>query len=439
MENKDLRSLIPKDLIDECEIISAEIIDSSPLIITKRKPTERLRKKLVNIFGEYIQIKSIAENKEESPNKAFENILIESITKKATDLHLEPKEKYTLIRLRLDGVLYNSGEISNDLYKNILIHIKIRSNLNIAEKRLPQEGGFSFKFKGNNFDLRVSVIPTIFGEKIALRILPAEQTLKTLEDLGMSDESISIVKNAFSKKSGSIIVSGPTGSGKSSTLHVLVNYLNKKNKNIVTIEDPIEIVDEELNQIQVNEEIGLTYSSILKKILRQDPDVILLGEIRDTETARLACEASLTGHLIFTTIHTKNCESIVLRLLEMKIEPYLIASSLNVLISQRLLRRLCNNCKTLKPVPGNIFGLTDAYYEKGCPECNYTGFTGRIGVFETIQLSDKTKSLISKFDFNGNEIVNSIKKDHKRTLIENSIDLIKNGVTSISEVVKILE
>ena len=438
MENKDLIRLISKDLIEEYGIVSAEIRDNVPLIITKRKITNQLKKALIDIFGDDIEIKSIDGNREEIPNRAFENILIESILKKATDLHIEPKERNALIRLRLDGILYNSGEISNELYKNILTHLKIRAKLNIAEKRLPQEGSFPFKFKGNSFDIRVSVIPTLFGEKVALRILPLEQVLKTLEDLGMNSQSISIMNNALKKRSGSIIVSGPTGSGKSSTLHVLANYVNKRDKNIVTIEDPIEIVDENLNQTQVNEEIGLTYSTILKKILRQDPDVILLGEIRDGETARLACEASLTGHLMFTTIHTKNCESIVLRLFEMKIEPYLIASSLNVLISQRLLRRLCNNCKVLKPVMGEIFGLEEAYFENGCPTCHYTGYSGRIGVFEVIQLSDETKNLIARFN-SGEEIIKSIRRDCKKTLIENAVDLIKNGITSISEVAKIIE
>jgi len=437
MGNRNLVKLIPKEIVEEYKIESVEIKQDIPLVITKGKVSGKLRQVLEGIFGEDVKISSL-DSEEEIPNETFENILTQAISRKATDIHIEPKERSALIRLRIDSILHNAGEISKELYFNVLTHLKIRAKLNIAEKRLPQEGGFPFTFSRKNYDIRVSVIPTLFGEKTALRILPSEQILKTLEDLGMNSESIAIMRETLNKKSGSIIVSGPTGSGKSSTLHVLVNYLDKHDKNIITIEDPIEIMDESLNQIQVNEEIGLTYPILLKKILRQDPDVILLGEIRDSETARLACEASLTGHLIFTTIHTKNCESIILRLLEMKIEPYLIASSLNVVIAQRLLRRLCKNCRTLKPTSGEIFGLEEAFCANGCKACNHTGYSGRIGVFEVIELSEETKNLISRFD-SAQNLVKSIKADCKRTLLSNAISLVKDGVTSISEVIKIME
>ena len=437
MESRNLINLIPKKIIDDYEIDSVEIIDDIPVVITRGKVNERIKQVLESIFGEDVKINSLESN-EEVPDETFENILIQAISKKATDIHLEPKERSALIRLRIDGVLQNVGEVSKELYLGMLTHIKIRSKLNIAEKRLPQEGGFPFVFNRKNYDIRVSVIPTLFGEKTALRILPSDQVLKTMEALGMDSESIDVIKKALNKKSGSIIVSGPTGSGKSSTLHVLVNYLEKNDKNIITIEDPIEIVDKDLNQIQVNEEIGLTYPVLLKKILRQDPDIVLLGEIRDSETARLACEASLTGHLILTTIHTKNCESIILRLLEMKIEPYLIASSVNVIVAQRLVRKLCDNCKTLKPVSRGIFDLEEAYFANGCKQCNYTGYSGRIGIFEVIELSEKTRNFIYKFE-SAQNLVESIKSDCKKTLLSNAVRLIKNGTTSISEVLKIME
>ena len=271
MESRNLINLIPKKIIDDYEIDSVEIVDDIPLVITRGKVNERIKQVLESIFGEDVKINSLESN-EEVPDETFENILIQAISKKATDIHLEPKERSALIRLRIDGVLQNVGEISKELYVSMLTHIKIRSKLNIAEKRLPQEGGFPFVFNRKNYDIRVSVIPTLFGEKTALRILPSEQVLKTMEALGMESESIAIIKKALNKKSGSIVVSGPTGSGKSSTLHVLVNYLEKNDKNIITIEDPIEIVDKDLNQIQVNEEIGLTYPVLLKKILRQFED-----------------------------------------------------------------------------------------------------------------------------------------------------------------------
>lgn len=437
MESKNLIKLIPKKIIDEYQIESVEIKEDIPVVVTKGKVNEKFREVLISVFGEDVKINSF-ENKEEIPDETFENILNQAILKRATDIHIEPKERDALIRLRIDGVLHNAGEISKELYFSILTYLKIRSKLNIAEKRLPQEGSFPFTFNRKCYDIRISVIPTLFGEKTALRLLPSTQALKTLEDLGMDSQSISIIKEALNKKGGSIIVSGPTGSGKSSTLHVLTNYLDKSSKNIITIEDPIEILDKGLNQIQVNEEIGLTYPILLKKILRQDPDVILLGEIRDGETARLACEASLTGHLVFTTIHTKNCESIILRLLEMKIEPYLIASSVNIIIAQRLIRRLCKNCKTLKPVSGGIFDLEEAFYANGCKACNYTGYSGRIGVFEVIELSEKTRNLIYRFD-SAQNLMESIRIDCNRTLLSNAISLIKDGITSISEVVKTME
>ena len=441
MDKKSLYDLIPKDIVEKYNIDSIDFDGKIPIISSKSKANKEMKDVLSSIFGEDLRINTKKIKADSTIEDLIDQIIKESIIQRASDIHFEPKKDKIIIRFRIDGILQIYSSISKSIYLNAISYLKIKSRLDITEKRMPQEGGHSLFFDGKNYDIRLSTIPTLYGEKVALRILPTDKILNSIEDLGIRKNDGGILKNFFKKKNGAVVISGPTGSGKSTTLHILLNYIGKDERNVMTIEDPIEIIDENFNQIQVNEDIGLTYPLLLKKILRQDPDVVLIGEIRDSETAKISCEAALTGHLILTTIHTKNCESIILRLLEMGLEPYLISSSLDILISQRLLRKVCDNCKEEEELPENLlnqYGIKRNYIGKGCLNCNYTGYYGRIGVFEIIQLSEKTKKLILHPD-STEEIVKSIRDDCKTNLKSNIIELVNNGISNINEMLRVIE
>ena len=441
MDKKNLYDLIPKEIVEKYNIDSVDFDGKIPIISSKNKATKDMKETLSTIFGEDLRINTKIIKSDSSIEDLIDQIIKESIIQRASDIHFEPKKDNIIIRFRIDGILQIYSSISKKIYQNAISYLKIKSRLDITEKRMPQEGGHSMFFDGKNYDIRLSTIPTLYGEKVALRILPSDKILNSIEDLGIRKNDAQILKSFFKKKNGAVIISGPTGSGKSTTLHILLNYIGKDERNVITIEDPIEIIDDNFNQIQLNEDIGLTYPLLLKKILRQDPDVILIGEIRDSETAKISCEASLTGHLILTTIHTKDCESIVLRLLEMGLEPYLISSSLDILISQRLLRKVCDNCRIEEELPESIlnqYGIKRNYIGKGCLNCNYTGYYGRIGVFEIIQLSEQTKKLILHPETT-EEIVKSIRNDCKTNLKSNIIELINSGISNIYEMLRVIE
>lgn len=378
---------------------------------------------------------------------AFETVqtlLWQVIQQNATDMHLDPKPDHITIRTRIDGHLNEVSVITPEQFETWKRIVKLQAKLNIAENRLPQEGGFTLEKGVNRCDIRVSFMPTVFGEKCALRFLPVEESFHNCIDLGITREQLILIEQAITNREGSIIISGPTGSGKSTTLHTLLGLFPKKSLHIISIEDPVEIRDEEINQIQVQEELGLTYQQLLKKMMRLDPDVFLLGEVRDQATARIACEAALTGHFFLTTIHTKSTLDILLRLLEMGIEPYLIASSLSVLISERLVRKVCPACseKVQLEVPFlKEKAITTQMVGKGCGDCHYSGYQGRIGVFEVVRLSAETKKLIAEFSLHSNlpTLQESFQKDCRKTLHEHLIELIRKGVTNWEEVLIQLE
>jgi type IV pilus assembly protein PilB len=319
--------------------------------------------------------------------------------------------------------------------------IKIQGSMDISENRLPQEGGF--RHENRKYDIRVSIVPSLYGEKTVLRILPVENKFKHLDKLGMSPKQLQIVKKSLQKRSGSIIINGPTGSGKSTTLHAILNEVNKSIQSVISIEDPIEIIDHDITQFQVNESLGLTYSEYLKRILRQDPDTIYLGEIRDPETARLACEASLTGHYLLSTIHTKTTSDVILRLLEMGIEPFLISGSIDLIINQRLIRRNCPMCSKKVSVSKEyqkVFGVTEEYKGCGCKYCNNSGFFGRIGLFEINQVTEKTKAAI--FTYQNNQNIENCLLDFNEgieiNLFSHAKYLIENGISNIQEILPCL-
>ena len=329
-------------------------------------------------------------------------VILKAIKDKASDIHIEPDKKKLRIRYRVDGILYEVMTHKLDFHPAIVSRLKVMANLDIAERRMPQDGRIQVMVEGRTVDLRFSSMPGILGEKIVLRILDKKNAILDLNLLGFSDETLSTFKRLLKRPFGLVLVTGPTGSGKTTTLYGAINYLNSLEKNIVTIEDPVEYQMEIINQNQVKDSIGLTFSVILRHTLRQDPDIIMVGEIRDKETAEIAIQASLTGHLVLSTLHTNDSPSAITRLLDMGIEPYLISSSLTGVIAQRLIRTICSGCKTLYYPSTTIlekYGWGEERHlqlakGKGCPDCYDSGYKGRMGLYELLEVTEELQSLI---------------------------------------------
>jgi type IV pilus assembly protein PilB len=374
---------------------------------------------------------------EDAPIIRFVNSLfIKAVEKRATDIHLEPREKDVSVRFRIDGILQHFPSPPKTAYPGIVTRIKILSNLDIAERRLPQDGRFKVKVGAREVDIRVSTLPTIYGEKVVMRLLDKGKLVLNMEELGFEKEDLEKFKNALRKPYGMIIVTGPTGSGKTTTLYSGLSYINTPGKNIITIEDPVEYEIEGINQIQVRPKIGLTFANVLRSILRQDPDIIMVGEIRDTETAQIAIQASLTGHLVLSTLHTNDTVSTISRLYYMGIEPYLIADSILIILAQRLVRRICTECKVIDEkgteVLKNIGIEGIAYKGQGCNMCDSTGYFGRIAVYEVCELTKKIREMIIKKS-SDDEIREVAKKEGMKTLRETAIKKVVDGITTISE------
>lgn len=304
-----------------------------------------------------------------------EKIICRAIERNASDIHFEPQENWVNVRYRINGNLVNEMELEKDKYAEIVSKIKIIGKMDIAEKRKPQDGNAEIKNNGKRYDLRISIIPVIYGEKIVIRLLYSEQFNYTLESLGFSEEKYKIIKQIMAVKNGIVIVAGPTGAGKSSTLYAILKEIDAKKNNITTLEDPVEVKMPNVNQMNVNSKCGVTFAAGLKSILRQDPDVIMVGEIRDEETAEIAVNASITGHKVYSTIHCKSPAEVFMRLENMGVKPYLIKEGLAGVISQRLIKVLCPECKILDEK--NSDKCKKIYMKKGCPCCNYTGYSGR--------------------------------------------------------------
>ncbi len=332
------------------------------------------------------------------------NLLFRAVKDKASDIHIEPYEKELIVRLRLDGELYEVARLPKGSHAGISSRIKLMGELDIAEKRLPQDGRIKIKIAGKDVDLRLSVIPTAHGERLVLRILDKSSVRFDLVQLGFDTESIRVIQQLIQKTHGIILVTGPTGSGKTTTLYAALSCINSVDRNIITVEDPIEYDLKGIGQIQVNAKIGLSFASGLRAILRQDPDVIMVGEIRDKETAEIAIQASLTGHLVFATIHTNDAPGAITRLIDMGVEPFLVSSSLLAVLAQRLIRKICISCREFYvPSPAelnnlglnpNIFGGRKIAKAEGCPECGGTGYKGRMVVHELMPMTDEVRNLI---------------------------------------------
>ena len=361
----------------------------------------------------------------------------------SSDIHFEPYEYSCRVRFRLDGKLHTQYIITLEEYPVIVNKLKIQAGLDISEKRLPQDGRITVNTENDEFDIRVSSLPTLHGEKMVLRILSKDANDIQLESLGFTSEELKAYKESTKKPNGIILISGPTGSGKTTTLYATLKLLNDEKTNILTIEDPIEYTLEGINQVQLKENIGLDFASTLRTFLRQDPDVIMVGEIRDAKTANMAIRAALTGHLVLSTIHTNSAWATISRLIDMGIPSFLIASTLNVSVAQRLVRKLCNSCKMKRSISKDIFPnqfdipkeLNKHYEPVGCNDCYHTGYQGRKAIYEILPI---TKSLTHNIKSNDLEIDDYIVEQNISTLKKNAINLIKDGITSVEEVYALL-
>jgi type IV pilus assembly protein PilB len=393
-----------------------------------------------------IDLDELKELSESNPVKKLLNlVLLQAIRDKASDIHFEPFEDEYKMRYRIDGVLYEMIPPPKYIAAALSSRIKVMADLDIAERRLPQDGRISLTVQGNPVDLRVSVLPTMFGESVVLRILDRSQASFNLGELGLRSREHDIVRQLIRKPNGIIIVTGPTGCGKTTTLYSALNELNDIGTKIITTEDPVEYDVDGLVQVQMKSEIGLTFARCLRSILRQDPDIILVGEIRDLETAQISAQASLTGHVVFTTLHTNDAPSSVARLLDLGVEPFLITATVEGIVAQRLVRRICAACKTqfepneaqlmeLQLTPDEIKGKK-FYYGRGCGNCNGTGYKGRIGIFEIMVFNDEIRDLVM------NQASTSVlraagMKAGMRLLRDNGLETIYDGITTIDEIVK---
>ena len=344
------------------------------------------------------------------------------------------------IRYRIDGLLYEIPPPAKQMFLALVSRIKILSKLDIAEKRLPQDGGFSVKIKNKLIDLRVSTVPSIYGEKVVLRILDKSSVALKLEEFGIEPDMFEEVKKAINSPYGLIFLSGPTGCGKTTTLYSILESIKSPHKNILTLEDPVEYRLDGINQVQVKPQIGLTFAAGLRAFLRQDPDIILVGEVRDLETAEICTRAALTGHLVLSTIHTNDAVSVIVRLMDIGIEPFLLAPSLRLVAAQRLVRRLCPECKqAYHPTAEEIIGLKAKpkllYKPKGCDKCNNTGYRGRMGIYEIISINEQIRELISK-NATDATLKQTVRQMGIRSLLEDGMLKAAEGITSMEEVIK---
>jgi general secretion pathway protein E len=372
------------------------------------------------------------------------NLIIENAVKdRASDIHVEPGEFNVRVRYRVDGVLYEKETLPARMYSAVSSRIKLLSQMNIAERRLPQDGRIKVSASGRNIDIRVSTIPTVYGESVVMRLLDKEASFITLEDIGFDRVILDIYEEVIKKPYGMILITGPTGSGKSTTLYASLAKINSSEKKIITVEEPVEYLMPGINQIQVRPKIGLTFASGLRHIVRQDPDIIMVGEVRDMETASIAIHAALTGHLLFSTLHTNDAPGAITRLMDMGVENYLVASTLVCVMAQRLVRRICPHCKVKEELSADVLRriggeIREVWTGRGCEACSGTGYKGRIGIFEVLPISGPVRELIMK-RATSKELKDKATELGMRTLREDGIEKVKRGITTIDEVLRVTQ
>lgn len=396
--------------------------------------------------GESIDLSDLRELADLNPVKKLLNlVLLQAIKEKASDIHFEPFEDEFKMRYRIDGVLYEMVPPPRYIAMALTSRIKVMANLDIAERRMPQDGRIELALKGQPIDLRVAVLPTMFGESVVLRVLDRSNVSLSLDKIGMRADDLNVFRQLISKPNGIVVNTGPTGCGKTTTLYAALSELNAEDTKILTAEDPVEYDIDGLIQVQVKPDVGLTFARALRSFLRQDPDVILVGEIRDLETAQISVQASLTGHLVFSTLHTNDAPSAIARLVDLGLEPFLITATLEAIVAQRLVRRVCQNCKTeYRPTEQQLMELALQpdevgdrvfFYGKGCDYCKNTGYLGRLGLYETMVMTDTLREMVMQRKSTA-ELRREAVKNGMRTLRESGMMAIYEGITSLDEVVK---
>lgn len=415
-------------------------------------------KNIIKAFAEIIEenvneVKNVKNNNIELPIiKIVDTILSYAYRNKSSDVHIEPERTYSLVRFRIDGVLHDIVKLPPEIHTQVITRIKVMSRLRTDEHQASQDGKLQFEMEEERLDVRVSIVPIVNGEKAVLRLLSERSRQFTLSNLGITDNNLEKMEEAYHKPYGMILVTGPTGCGKTTTLYAVLKKLNKRDVNIMTIEDPVEYEMENVNQIQVNPKTNLTFAAGLRSIVRQDPNIILVGEIRDSETADIAINSAMTGHLVLSTLHTNDAATAIPRLFDMGVEPFLVSSSINIIVAQRLVRSICGKCRTslevkIKDITKNVtqeivkkhFGSGETirvYQGKGCAICHNTGYEGRVGIFEVLSIDEEIRTaIVNRQD--AAEIAKIAIKNGMTTMIENGLEKIKEGITTLDEVLRV--
>ncbi len=410
---------------------------------------EEISAEAASDFEDDDDLANVKEVVEDAPIVKLVNLLIsQAVADRASDIHIEPGERDLRVRFRIDGVLHEKMRPPKNIQSGIISRLKIMADINIAERRIPQDGRITANINGKVVDLRVATLPTVYGEKVVMRILDKTRAVLTLDDLGFLPETRERYETSFTKPYGTILVTGPTGSGKSTTLYATLNILNDEAKNIITVEDPVEYRLAGINQVQINNKAGLTFAAALRSILRSDPDIVLVGEIRDKETATIAIEAALTGHLVLSTLHTNDASTTPTRLVEMGVEPFLVASALDCVVAQRLARKLCDKCKQayqpslaeLESVGWELDAIDEVpelFRAVGCPACGKTGFQGRFAVHEVLLVTEEVERIIVEHG-HSEDIKKFAIAQGMLTLRQAGLAHVANGMTSIEEILRVI-
>lgn len=447
---EDIKNVTKKQVVPM--IATAASIDKAIVMVYGSEGVSKAINEMQGDFEEETdkkEVQSVDDNETTAPAIRIVNSIIErGITEGASDIHIEPRDGGLTIRMRIDGVLHKILDIPQSLQSAVISRVKIMANMDIAEKRIPQDGRSNVLIKGRDVDMRISALPTNYGEKIVIRFLEKSEALLSTDGIGLKGKHLEDFNSLLGNSNGVILITGPTGSGKSTTMYTMISKLNREDVNIITLEDPIEYNVDGVNQVQVNDKVGLTFAEGLRSILRQDPDIVSVGEIRDGETAEIAMRAAITGHLVLSTIHTNSAVATLDRLVDIGVEPYLIASALRGVIAQRLVRKICPNCKKSYAATDeelSALGLKKKkgqkkitfYKGKGCPECMNTGYKGRVAVYEILTLNSDIKQAFRE-GVTGTKLQAIIDKSGFTTMREDGIKLIKDGVTTPSEVIRVL-
>uniref|UniRef100_UPI003890A35B GspE/PulE family protein n=1 Tax=Radiobacillus sp. PE A8.2 TaxID=3380349 RepID=UPI003890A35B len=427
--------------IDDLELSTGLII--SPVIASKDDIMQALNRHYNRGQQSNQVVRETETNDDSSTVRIMDQLLETAVQLRASDIHVDPNKTNIVIRYRVDGMLRTERLLSKEIRNSLIARIKILANLNVTESRLPQDGRIGTVINDVPVDLRISTLPTVYGEKVVIRILDLKNVLKQISELDFSEENFKKYSKLIEKPSGLLLITGPTGSGKSSTLYASLNQLNKEDVNIITIEDPVEYQLNGINQVQVNSSIGLSFAAGLRSVLRQDPNIIMVGEIRDTETAEIAIRASLTGHLVFSTLHTNNAIATIPRLIDMDIEPYLVVSSLSGIMAQRLVKRICRDCqqkRTPTEIEQKLFEERGIEVNKvtegqGCNSCHHTGYRGRMALHELLVVDDNIQHMM----INGSmkDIRNYAKESGMKFLIDDGLLKVKQGLTTVEEVLRV--